>query len=182
MRLALITPGYAAPDERDFAIPALTDTVRALASRHDVHVFTLRYPHRRSSYQFDGATVHAFGWATTGGLRRLRLLQTAVAAIRREHRRQPFDLFHGLWADEPGFVATAAGRLLAQAVSGLDPGRRTGRLPRHRLRRPAQPLQPAVDAPGIAPRIRRHRWLRLSAPDRRTLRTRKRGCTSCRWA
>ncbi len=114
MRLALITPGFASPGEANFAIPALIDTVRLLASRHDVHVFTLRYPHRRDSYQLDGATVHAFGWGTRGGLNRLRLVQAAVAAIRREHRRQPFDLLHGLWADEPGFVATAASRLFGQ--------------------------------------------------------------------
>ena len=111
MRLALITPGFASPGETNFAIPALTDTVRTLAGRHDVHVFTLRYPHSRGSYQIHGATVHAFGWGTAGGASRLRLLQIVLAAIGREHRRRPFDLFHGLWADEPGFVATAAGRL-----------------------------------------------------------------------
>lgn len=114
MRLALITPGFASPEEANFAIPALMDTVRALAERHDVHVFTLRYPHRRDSYEVHGVTVHAFGWATTGGLSRMRLLQQAVSAIRREHRRQPFDLFHGLWADEPGVIATVAGRLLGR--------------------------------------------------------------------
>ncbi|MCB0202317.1 MAG: glycosyltransferase [Caldilineae bacterium] len=114
MRLALITPGFASPGEANFAIPALTDTVRTLAERHEVHVFTLRYPHRRDTYGFHGATVHAFGWGTAGGANRLRLLQSALAAIRREHRRQPFDLFHGLWADEPGFVASSAGRLLGR--------------------------------------------------------------------
>ena len=127
MRLALITPGYASPDEANFAIPALTDTVRALAGRHDVHIFTLRYPHRHDSYDLDGATVHAFGWATRGGLSRVRLVQTAVTAIRREHRRQPFDLLHGLWADEPGFVATTAGRLLGRpAVVSLLGGELVG--------------------------------------------------------
>lgn len=112
MRLALITPGYAAADEVDFAIPALTDTVRRLAARHDVHIFTLRYPHQRAVYTLHGATVHAFGWGRRGGLSRLSLLRQALAALRREHRRQSFDLFHGLWADEPGFLAVVAGRLL----------------------------------------------------------------------
>lgn len=74
MRLALITPGFASPGEANFAIPALTDTVRALAGRHDVHIFTLRYPHARGDYEFSGATVHAFGWATRGGLSRMHLL------------------------------------------------------------------------------------------------------------
>lgn len=111
MRLALITPGFASPGETDFAIPALVDTVRALAERHEVHVFTLRYPHRRDSYEVGGAIVHAFGGGTVGGASRLRLLQRVLAAVGREHRRRPFDFFHGLWADEPGFVAAAASRL-----------------------------------------------------------------------
>jgi glycosyltransferase involved in cell wall biosynthesis len=111
MRIALITPGFSA-DERDWCIPALLDLVRVLAREHDVHVFTLRYPHRRTVYRIYGATVHALGGATARGLRRLPLLGRALAAIAREHRRAPFDVLHGLWADEPGFLAATAGRLL----------------------------------------------------------------------
>ncbi len=111
MRIGLITPGFSA-DERDWCIPALLDLVRELSSRHDVHVLTLRYPHQRRTYQVFGATVNALGGATAGGIHRLPLLTRALIAIRRAHRQAPFDVLHALWADEPGFLAVSAGRLL----------------------------------------------------------------------
>lgn len=111
MRIALLTPGFSA-DESDWCIPALLDLVRELASEHDVHVFSLRYPHRRAVYPVYDATVHTLGGATAGGLRRLPLLTRALTAVVRQHRRAPFDVFHGLWADEPGFVAVRAGQMM----------------------------------------------------------------------
>ncbi|MEZ4768393.1 MAG: hypothetical protein R2844_08200 [Caldilineales bacterium] len=66
MRLALITPGFASPGEDDFAIPALTDTVRRLARDHDVHVCA-SYPHRRDTYACDRATVHALAGERAAG-------------------------------------------------------------------------------------------------------------------
>jgi glycosyltransferase involved in cell wall biosynthesis len=126
MRIALLTPGFSA-DESDWCIPALLDFVRELSCEHDVQVFTLRYPYHRASYQVYGATVHALGGAAAGGLRRLPLLARALAAIAREHRRAPFDVLHGLWADEPGFLAVLAGRLLgAPTVVSLLGGELVG--------------------------------------------------------
>lgn len=126
MRIALLTPGFSA-DERDWCIPALLDLVRELAREHDVQVFTLRYPHRRDRYQVHGATVHALGGATAGGLHRLPLLARALAAVGREQRRAPFNVLHGLWADEPGFLAVLAGRLLgAPSVVSLLGGELVG--------------------------------------------------------
>ena len=40
------------------------------------------------------------------------LLARGLAAMRQAHRQAPFDVLHGLWADEPGFLAVSAGRLL----------------------------------------------------------------------
>jgi glycosyltransferase involved in cell wall biosynthesis len=111
MRLGLITPGFSA-SESDWCIPALLDLVRELSGRHEVHVFALRYPHQPQTYRVFGAFVHALGGATAAGGRRLPLLLAAMTALRRAHRQTPFDVFHGLWADEPGFLAVAAGRLL----------------------------------------------------------------------
>jgi glycosyltransferase involved in cell wall biosynthesis len=111
VRIGLITPGFSA-DESDWCIPALLDLVRELSSRHDVYVLTLRYPHQRRTYQVFGATVHSLGGATAGGLHRLPLLTRGLAAMRQAHRQAPFDVLHGLWADEPGFLAVSAGRLL----------------------------------------------------------------------
>lgn len=109
MRIGLLTPGFSA-NERDWCIPWLLNLARSLANQHDVSVFTLRYPHSRTSYPVYGATVHAFGGATARRWQRLPILRRAYAAVVREHRRQPFDVLHGLWADEPGFLAVTAGR------------------------------------------------------------------------
>lgn len=109
MRIGLITPGFSA-HEGDWCIPWLLNLTRTLAGQHDVRVFTLRYPHRRASYSVFGARVQAFGGATRGGIHRLPLLLRARSAILSEHRRQPFDVLHGLWADEPGFLAVTAAR------------------------------------------------------------------------
>jgi glycosyltransferase involved in cell wall biosynthesis len=59
-----------------------------------------------------GASVHALGGANARGLRRAQLLLRALRWTVAEHRRRPADLLHGLWADEAGAVAVAAGRLL----------------------------------------------------------------------
>src|SRR5262245_50711825 len=111
MRIGFITPGFSA-SEADWCIPALLDLVRELARDNEVHVFTLRYPHRRGPYTVYRATVHAFGGALVGGAGRAALLGRALAEISAQARRRPFDVLHGLWADEPGFLAVAAGRLL----------------------------------------------------------------------
>ncbi len=111
MKIALVTPGFSA-DEQDWCIPALLNLVRLLAREHEVHVFTLRYPHHRRRYRVYGASVHPLGGATVGGVGRLPLLTRALAAIVREARRGPFDVIHALWADEPGFLAVMAGRVL----------------------------------------------------------------------
>lgn len=114
MRIALITPGFSAGED-DWCIPALLNLVRELARDHEVHVFTLRYPHRRERYSVFGATVHSFGGAAAAGIRRLPLLGHALAYVVAWGHRRPFDVIHALWADEPGFLAVAAGRLLGVA-------------------------------------------------------------------
>jgi glycosyltransferase involved in cell wall biosynthesis len=109
MRICLFTPGFCADDE-DWCIPALSHLVGTLAERHELTVISLRYPHRDDRYRARGATVRSLGGAGHKGLRRLGMLLRAQAAFRREHHAAPFDLVHGLWADESGFVAAAVGR------------------------------------------------------------------------
>lgn len=120
LKIGLIVPGFSS-DESDWCIPALLDTVRVLSQRHEVHLFTLRYPHRRDLYTVFGAAVYALGGATAGGLRRISLLARAVRLVLSKGMRhtasqhlsqRKFDVLHALWADEPGFVAVTAGRLL----------------------------------------------------------------------
>lgn len=115
LRIGLVVPGFS-ENERDWCIPALLNLVRRLAAEHDVAVYTLRYPYREARYEVYGARVQAFGAATARGWQRLPLLWRAIAAIARDDARQPFSILHGLWADEAGFVAAAAGRRSATPV------------------------------------------------------------------
>ena len=109
MRVALVVPGFASSRD-DPCIPVLRDVTRALASHVDVHVFALRYPHRRRTYRLDDITIHALGGGDLRGARRLPFLWRAVQAIRRQHTVTPFEAVHGVWLDEPGAVAVAAAR------------------------------------------------------------------------
>lgn len=111
MKVGLIVPGYSA-DADDWCIPALVDAVRELTRQAEVHVFALRYPYRRDRYSLHGAEVHALGGGATHGVRRGVLLAAALRHVRCEHRRAPFDVIHGVWADEPGAVAVRAGDIL----------------------------------------------------------------------
>jgi len=111
VRIAFITPAFSG-DEADWCIPVVRDLVRAMARRHEVHVFALRYPYRRDRYPLDGAVVDALGGARRTGLRRLVFLRRAWAFILRQVRRWTPDVLHALWADEPGFLAVTVGRRL----------------------------------------------------------------------
>jgi glycosyltransferase involved in cell wall biosynthesis len=111
MKVGLIVPGFSA-DAGDWCIPVLVDVVRELSRRAEVHVFALRYPGRRARYRLHGAQVHALGGGEVRGAGRAGLLTAAWASILTEHRRGPFSVLHGLWADEPGFIAVTAARLL----------------------------------------------------------------------
>jgi glycosyltransferase involved in cell wall biosynthesis len=111
VNIGIVVPGFSA-SESDWCIPALLSLVRDLGKSHRVRVFALRYPHRRATYPIYASTVEAFGGAGVRGLARLPLLMRAIAAIRREHGREPFDVLHAFWADEPGYVAVRAARSL----------------------------------------------------------------------
>ncbi|MGH9332899.1 MAG: glycosyltransferase, partial [Vicinamibacteria bacterium] len=111
MNVGMVMPGFSA-SESDWCIPALLSLVRDLGRNHRVRVFALRYPHRRASYPIFTSEVRAFGGAAVRGIARVPLLLRAIAAIHKEHRREPFDVLHAFWADEPGFVAVRAARAL----------------------------------------------------------------------
>lgn len=113
MKIALIVPGFSA-DEGDWCIPALRDLARRLARAHELHVFALRYPHRRDRYRVAGAWVHSFGGAAGRGLDSLAVWRQALRAVWQEHQRGRFALFHAFWANEAGFLAASAGRLLGR--------------------------------------------------------------------
>jgi glycosyltransferase involved in cell wall biosynthesis len=114
MRVALVTPGFS-KHGADWAIPALQDLALELAETVSPVVFSLRYPpHGR--YQFGPVTHYACGGGTHFGWRSLLIWQHTLRAIVAEHRRWPFDVLHAFWADEPGFTAVLAAKLIRRPV------------------------------------------------------------------
>lgn len=111
MKLCLVTPGFSASED-DWCIPALHHLVRRLAADHEVTVLALRHPPRHGEYGFFGARVLPLASGMRTGGWRIAMLLRAMAMIAREHRSSAFDVIHGLWADEAGFVAATAGRWL----------------------------------------------------------------------
>jgi glycosyltransferase involved in cell wall biosynthesis len=103
MNIALIVPGFSAR-ESDWCIPALLDFVRILGREDQVCVFALRYPQTHEPYEVYGARVVPLAGGQHAGLRRYPLLVRARSAVMSMHARQPFDLIHAIWADEPGWV------------------------------------------------------------------------------
>ncbi len=123
MHIGILLPGFSA-DEDDWAIPVQQHLVQKLATRHDVRVIALRYPHSKQAYQLGNATVYPLGFgAQARGLRRLQLWQSALRLIRRLHREKPFDVLHAMWADETGLIAAWGGRWLGiKAVVSIAGG------------------------------------------------------------
>jgi glycosyltransferase involved in cell wall biosynthesis len=111
MRIALIVPGFSANAD-DWCIPALRHLVRRLATTEEVHVLALRYPYRSGCYRLFGAEITALGGRQRRKLASLGLWARAVKVLASEHRRRPFDVLHGFWANETGAVTALAGKLL----------------------------------------------------------------------
>ncbi len=109
MRIALITPGFSASEE-DWCIPVLLDIVRRLGETHDLHVFTLTYPHEDREYRVYNARVTAFGARAGRRGGSWRSGWCAYRAILKHHRLQPFEVVHAFWGGIPGLVAAAFGR------------------------------------------------------------------------
>jgi glycosyltransferase involved in cell wall biosynthesis len=113
MRICLIVPGFSA-SESDWCIPVLRDLVSWLGGRHRVWLLALRYPYRSDTYSVFDTAVRSLGAGHGTGTRRALMFGRAVAAVVGEHRRAPFDVVHGLWADEAGYLATICGRWIGR--------------------------------------------------------------------
>jgi glycosyltransferase involved in cell wall biosynthesis len=104
VKLALVVPGGVDRSGEVRVIPALLALIERLARTHEVHVFALHQEAAAGRWELAGASIHNIGVGWT----RLR----AIAAIRTEHRRAPFDRVHAIFSGSCGLVAVAAARLL----------------------------------------------------------------------
>jgi glycosyltransferase involved in cell wall biosynthesis len=104
VKLALVVPGGVDRSGDHRVIPALLALIERLARTHEVHVFALRQEAAAGRWELAGASIHNIG----DGWTRLR----AIAAIRAEHRRAPFDRIQAIFSGSCGLVAVAAARLL----------------------------------------------------------------------
>jgi glycosyltransferase involved in cell wall biosynthesis len=104
VKLALVVPGGVDRTGEFRVIPALLALIERLARTHDVHVFALHQEAAAGRWALAGATVHNIGHGWT----RLR----AIATIRTEHRRAPFDLIHTIFSGSCSLVAVASAKLL----------------------------------------------------------------------
>ena len=104
MKLAMVVPGGVDRSGEVRVIPALLALIERLARLHEVHVFALCQKETVDHWELVGATMHNIG----DGWTRVR----AIAAIRAEHRRAPFDLVHAIFSGSCSLVAVAAAALL----------------------------------------------------------------------
>jgi glycosyltransferase involved in cell wall biosynthesis len=116
MKLAIVIPGFQSSEE-DWCIPAFANLARQLSGCVELHVFTLRYPHRRDDYRIGQAHVHSLGGGAVSGVRLfgvslLKLWDDFFKSIRQEHSKSPFDAIVGIWATESGWLSTRIARRL----------------------------------------------------------------------
>lgn len=104
MKLALVLPGGVDRSGEFRVIPVFLALIERLARTHEVHVFVLHQEATASRWKLVGAQIHNIGEGWT----RLR----AIAAIRAEHRRAPFDLIHAIFSGSCSLIAVTAAKLL----------------------------------------------------------------------
>ena len=104
MNIALVVPGGVDRSGERRVIPVLLWLIARLARAHAVRVFALRQERQPGQWQLQGATIHNVGWPFS--------VPRAIAAIRREHSRKPFDLVHIFWGGDCALAGVTAARSL----------------------------------------------------------------------
>lgn len=110
MKIGIVTPGGFDRSGRERVVPVFLWLVERLAREHEVHVYTLYQDPTPDEFALLGATIHNVGYGTEKRRTRQVIVRT-LQQLRKEHARGHFDILHGLWAGESGFIAALAGRL-----------------------------------------------------------------------
>ncbi len=100
-RICYVVPGFPA-GESDWFLPAVSETILAMAERYEVYVVTLRYPGRQMDYRIKGVPVSALANGPVGSVK------SGVGCIKAEYRLKPFDLIHSFWGTTPGLTGAIA--------------------------------------------------------------------------
>lgn len=127
MNIGILIPGFGAHEE-DWALPVYQNLARELAKTHHVHVIALRYPHTQQPYNYHNVAVYPLGYgAWTRGIRRVKLWWDTFQLVKKLHREKPFDILHGIWADETGALSGWTGkRLNVPSVVTVAGGEKVG--------------------------------------------------------
>jgi glycosyltransferase involved in cell wall biosynthesis len=108
MNIALVVPGGVDRSGEVRVIPALLWLIKRLARQHRVRVFAYAQEDAAARWTLEGAEVINIGAP-------LRFPRACMAIIR-EHRHDPFDVIHAVFAGPPAVAAVAAGRYLGVPV------------------------------------------------------------------
>jgi glycosyltransferase involved in cell wall biosynthesis len=113
MRIAIITSGFS-KDENDFGgAAAFHNLVKelSLSDDIDVTVFSFYYPVNQAEYRFYNAKVFSFASGKSNFfVSKLRTWRKCEKKFAAEHKSNPFNIIHSMWARESGFVAAKLSR------------------------------------------------------------------------
>lgn len=128
MKIAILVPGGFDRSGTDRVIPCLLWMVERLVKwGEEMHVFVLRQETTPGQWPLLGACVH-----NSGGTNALVRGARTLHALRKEHRRAPFDVIHALWAVPQGILAGLARMRWQIPVLLHLPGGDLARLPQIR--------------------------------------------------
>ena len=107
-RIAVIVPGGVGSGFYDQGLPALMNLIFGLARRFDVTVYSM--VRVNDTFFPDGFTVRYLQddhrhWTLR------RMLKLAVMVLK-DHKKRPYELFHGIWGGPSGMLAVLMGKWL----------------------------------------------------------------------
>ncbi len=112
MKIGFITPSFTLNEER-VDLPFLFEIAKKVSERHEVHVYAMHHPPMKSQYKLGNINIYPFdGQRPKSVWKRMKLWYDVLQTIRYEHRKSPFDIFHALWVNEPGFLGVLASKIL----------------------------------------------------------------------